>query len=163
MAIIEDPSGSGEYTFEPGYTIDPAKWATVADVADVAGVTVTADELRQARNIIETLVGLFEATYRPDISDRDREWLRRAVCYEAAFVHDNPDLFSRIDVTSASQDGEAVAFRNADAHLLAPLARKCIRRLSWRGLHRAADVAADRRQVSILDEDYDDSLAWERV
>lgn len=138
-------------------------WATIADVDDVAGVTVTDRELRTARGIVETLVGVFESVDRPDVSDRDREWLRRAVCYEAAFVHDNPDLFSRIDVTSASQDGESVAFRNVDAHLLAPLARKCIRKLSWRGLHRPAEVAADRRQVNILDEDYDDSLAWKRV
>ncbi len=138
-------------------------WATIADVDDVAGVTVTAKELRIARGIIENVVGLFESVDRPDLSDRDKEWLRRAVCYEAAFVKDNPDLFSRIDVTSASQDGESVAFRNVDAHFLSPLARKCIRRLSWRGLHRPKDVADDRRFVNVLSEEYDDSLAWKRM
>lgn len=138
-------------------------WATVADVDDIAGVTVTDRQLRTARGVIETLIGLFESVDRPDISDRDREWLRRAVAYEAAFVKDNPDLFSRIDVTSASQDGESVSFRNVDAHMLAPLARKCIRRLSWRGLHRPADVADRRQRPDITSEEYDDSLAWKKM
>ncbi len=138
-------------------------WATVSDVADITGNVVTAPQIAIARGVIETLVGVFESANRPDISDRDLEWLKRAVCYEAAFVKDNPDLFSRIDVTSASQDGESVAFRNVDAHLLAPLARKCIRRLSWRGLHRPLDAAPAVKRPSILDEDYDDSLPWRRV
>lgn len=138
-------------------------WATVADVLEITGLTVTAPKIAIGRGIIENVVGLFESADRPDISDRDLEWLRRAVCYQTAFVADNPDLFSRIDVTSASQDGESVNFRNVDAHFLAPLARKCIRRLSWRGLHRPKDVADDRRYVNVLSEEYDDSLAWKRM
>lgn len=138
-------------------------WATVEDVAEITGMTVVATDVAKARGIIETLVGVFESVERPGINDRDLEWLRRAVAYQAAFVKDNPDLFSRIDVTSAGQDGQSVAFRNVDAHMLAPLARKCIRRLSWRGLHRPKDVADSERFVNILSEEYDDSLAWKRM
>lgn len=138
-------------------------WATVEDVAEITGMTVVATDVAKARGIIETLVGVFESVERPGINDRDLEWLRRAVAYQAAFVKDNPDLFSRIDVTSAGQDGQSVAFRNVDAHMLAPLARKCIRRLSWRGLHRPKDVADSERFVNVLSEEYDDSLAWKRM
>lgn len=133
-------------------------WATVADVTSITGLTVTPATLAIARGVIETLTGLFEGVDRPDTTDRDREWLKRAVAYQAAFVKDNPDLFSRIDVTSASQDGEAVAFRNVDAHLLAPLARKCIRRLSWRQPTRQRE--AGPTPVNVLSEEYDDSLPW---
>ena len=138
-------------------------WATIADVDEVTGKTVTAKERGIAVRSLEPLIGVIEAVDRPDISDRDRYWLKLATCYQAAFVLDNPDLFSRADVTSASQDGESANFRNVDAHLLAPLARKCIRRLSWRGLTRSKDRAQQRGPVNILSEEYDDSLAWKPV
>jgi len=138
-------------------------WATIADVDEVTGKTVTAKERGIAVRSLEPLIGLIEAVERPDISDQDRYWLKLATCYQAAFVLDNPDLFSRADVTSASQDGESANFRNVDAHLLAPLARKCIRRLSWRSLTRTKDRAAQRGPVNILSEEYDDSLAWKPV
>lgn len=138
-------------------------WATIADVDEVTGKTVTEKERGIAVRSLEPLIGVIEAVDRPDISDRDRYWLKLATCYQAAFVLDNPDLFSRADVTSASQDGESANFRNVDAHLLAPLARKCIRRLSWRSLTRSKDRAQQRGPVNILSEEYDDSLAWKPV
>lgn len=121
------------------------------------------ERARIAVRSLEPIIGVIEAVDRPDISDRDRYWLKLATCYQAAFVLDNPDLFSRADVTSASQDGESANFRNVDAHLLAPLARKCIRRLSWRSLTRSKDRAAQRGPTNILSEEYDDSLAWKPV
>lgn len=138
-------------------------WASIADVLEVTGKTVTAAERGIAVRSLEPIIGVIEAVDRPDISDRDRYWLKLATCYQAAFVLDNPDLFSRADVTSASQDGESANFRNVDAHLLAPLARKCIRRLSWRSLTRSKDRAPQRGPLNILSEEYDDSLAWKPV
>ena len=138
-------------------------WATIADVDEVTGKTVTEKERGIAVRSLEPIIGVIEGVDRPDISDRDRYWLKLATCYQAAFVLDNPDLFSRADVTSASQDGESANFRNVDAHLLAPLARKCVRRLSWRGLTRSRDRAAQRGPLNILSEEYDDSLAWKPV
>ena len=110
------------------------KWATIADVLAKTGLTVTETQRTIAAGVLETVTGLIEEVERPGISDRDRYWLKIATCYQAAYVFDNPDLFSRSDVTSAAQDGESASFRNVDAHLLAPLARKSIRRLSWRGI-----------------------------
>ena len=138
-------------------------WATIADVDEITGKRVTEKECGIAVRSLETIIGVIEAVDRPDISDRDRYWLKLATCYQAAFVLDNPDLFSRADVTSASQDGESANFRNVDAHLLAPLARKAIRRLSWRGLTRTKDRASTRGPLNILSEEYDDSLAWKPV
>lgn len=164
MSIIEEnPDGSGEYTLGPGGAISLTKWATVADVASVTGETVTELQRTIAAGVIELLCGLIESVERADISDRDRYFLRQATCYQAAFVKDNPDLFMRADVTSASQDGESAAFRNADAHLLSPLARKALRRLSWRGLARPGDRLPLRAPLNVNSEEFDDSLAWKRV
>lgn len=139
------------------------EWATVAQVAAVTGVTVTQTQRDIAAASLETMSGLIEAVDRPDTTDRDRHFLKLACAYQAAFVRDNPDLFSRADVTSASADGQSANFRNVDAHVLAPLARKALRRLSWRGLTMPRDRNPNAGRVNINSEEYDDSLAWKPV
>ena len=161
--IYEDPPGSGEYTIGAPDALPSPYWALPADVEDIVGLTVDMGTIRRAVSTLETITGLIESVERPDISDRDRYWLKLMTCYQVAFMADNPDLFSRNDVTSASQDGESASFRNVDSHLFSPLARKAYRRLSWRGLTRPRDRAAQRGPVNILSEEYDDSLAWKPV
>lgn len=160
MSIIEDPEGSGEYTLGPGESTSLTAWATVDDVDDVTGLTVDDKAIRRAAATLETITGLIEAVPRPDITDRDRHYLKLMTCYQVAFMKDNPDLFSRNDVTSASQDGESANYRNVDSHLFAPLARKAYRRLSWRALTRPGDRTPQRSRLNVLSEEYDDSLAW---
>lgn len=138
-------------------------WATTRDVKSITDHDVTEIQRRIAVATLETMTGLIEEIDRPDISDRDRYFLKLATAYQAAFVADNPDLFSRNDVTSASQDGESASFRNVDAHLLAPLARKALRRLSWRALTRANDTRTERVTLNVNSEEYDDSLPWRPV
>lgn len=138
-------------------------WATTQQILDVTGAAVSDRDRLIAVASLETMLGLIEGASRPNMTDRDKHFLKLALAYQAAFVKDNPDLFSRLDVTSASQDGQSANFRNPDAHILAPLARKAIRRLSWRQPTRKNDRERTRGRVNILDEDYDDSLNWKRV
>ena len=163
LVIDEDPDGSGEYILEAVVAPVTPEWASVALVADVTGVTVTEREIKTATAIIVDLTGLIEGVSRPDMSDRDKLFLGHAVAWEAVWIRDNPDLFSRADVVAASQDGESVTFRNVDAHILAPLARKSIRRLSWRQPTRRNDRAEDSGRINVLSEEYDDSLPWRPV
>lgn len=136
-------------------------WATVSDVKNVTGKVVTQDQLSQGCRVLETLTGMIEGVDRPDTTDRDRHWLKLAAAYEAAFVKDNPDLFSREDTTSVAQDSASATFRNVDSHLLAPLARKAIRRLSWRQLIRKGDRAEASKTINnVNSEEFDDSLPW---
>lgn len=162
MSIIaEDPEGSGDYTFGGPDPLPSTSWATADDVASVTGLTVDVAAISRAVATLETVTGLIEAVDRPDVSDRDRHYLKLMTCYQVAFMADNPDLFSRADVTSASQDGESANYRNVDSHLFAPLARKSYRRLSWRALTRPGDRAPRVAAVkNINSEEYDDSLAW---
>lgn len=138
------------------------KFAEVADITAITGVTVAEDERTRAAIVIETMTGLIESVDRPDISDRDRYYLKLATAFQAAWMHDHPDLYSREDVTSASQDGESVTFRNVDAHTLAPLARKSIRRLSWRGIRAIAPgngvPVGSSTRPNVNSEEYDDWL-----
>lgn len=101
---------------------------------------------------------------RTDISDRDRRWLKLMTVYQVAFMLDNPDLFSRNDVTSAGQDGESASFRNVDSHLFAPLARKAFRRLSWAAKTLLSPVggsgALPLTGRDVNSEEFDDALPW---
>lgn len=87
MTIIdEDPDGSGEYVFGTPGALPSAPWATLGDVADITGKTVTTSERGMAVRSLETMLGLIESVERPDIPDRDRYWLKLATAYQAALV-----------------------------------------------------------------------------
>lgn len=140
------------------------QWATVADVLTLTGKTVTEEQRRQAVGTLEIKTGLIEEVERPDISGRDRYWLKLATCYQAAWVAAQADLFERNDVSSAAQDGESAAYR-PDAHVLGPLARTAIKRLSWRGprtlITPRGTAASGARDVN--SEVFDDRLPWTSV
>lgn len=108
-------------------------WATAVDVKALTGKVVSDALIDQATAIVETLGGARLAKLDPSIaSERDFDWLRRAVCYQAAWMEAQPDFFERADVSSLNQDGVGASFR-PDGLVLAPLARRCLKRLSWRG------------------------------
>lgn len=136
-----------------------AQWATVEDVKNLTGKVITEVERNQAVATLELHIGLIEAVERPGLTGRDRYWLKLALCYQAAWASGRPDLFERDDVDSASQDGESANFR-PDAHTLAPLARKAIKRLSWRGPRTLNTLRSGAARVDVTSEAYDDSLNW---
>ena len=136
-------------------------WATILDVQQTTGRNVSEAVRNIAAQTIELHVGLIEQVERTDISGRDRYFLKLAVCYQAAWVAAAPDLFERSDVSTAGQDGESAAYR-PDAHTLAPLARKAIKRLSWRG-PRVLGYNPGRRVVNINSDEYEETLDWKPV
>lgn len=104
-------------------------WALPTDVAEIAGATVTEADVVKAQTLIETVVGrTSEATAR--ISSSDQTWLKRAVAYQAAWMQDQPDLFTRTDVSGSSQDGASQQFRK-DSHTIAPMAKTALKKVSW--------------------------------
>lgn len=140
-------------------------WATEADVLSITRKTATAADIQSAAHEIESLTGLIQSVDRPDLTDRDRHWLKLAVAYQTAWMLDNPDLFSREDVTSVSQDGESAVYRNTDAHILSPLARKALRRLSWRSLRAVVPGGGTpaRAALDVNAEAFDNRLPWSAV
>jgi hypothetical protein len=106
-------------------------WAQLADVTSVTGQTVTTEQLFMANTIIEIISGRLYAVSNTLIGARNKEWLKRAVAYEAAWIPRNPDLFGRLDLTSLSQENRTVGLKELSL-VLAPLARHALNRLSWR-------------------------------
>lgn len=109
--------------------VDP--WASTSDVTVITGAEVTDQQLAQAQGVIELLVGRTPEA-NPRMRSKDLTWLKRAVAWEAAWLGSKPDLLTQSDVNSVNQDG-ATADLKPDAQILAPLARRALKRLSWRG------------------------------
>lgn len=108
-------------------------WATQALTKSLTGVEVTDDEIFRAQAIIELFSGVtMDATDQELLSGRNLRLITWATCYQAAFVSNRPDLFTAADTGNWSQDGVSASPSNENAALLAPLALRCLRRLSWR-------------------------------
>lgn len=116
-------------------------WATTDDVSVLTAQTVADDEVARAQSRIELFVGRREATATGELSANDLEWLRRAVAYQAAWEKGQADLDTRVNVRQLSQEGVSTTF-TPDGLVLAPLARKAIRRLSWVGGGRGTSQRA---------------------
>lgn len=138
-------------------------WATVTQINNAIGKVVTEVTRNLAAQSIELHTGLIEEVERADISTRDRYWLKLAVCYQAAWLLTQPDYLERLAVSSASQDGQSAAAGNADWLTLAPLARKALKRLSWRGTRTVNTQSDQRTVVNVNDDEYEDMLDWRAV
>jgi hypothetical protein len=85
-------------------------WATVADATELTGLTPSANDLNLAQVMIENRI---RRVYRATDSTRSEyRWLQQAVAFQAAFISENPDLFSQAEISSTSQDGWSVTFRD---------------------------------------------------
>jgi predicted ThiF/HesA family dinucleotide-utilizing enzyme len=116
-------------------------WATPADVSELTGATADDTQIAQAQGIIETFSGRVGAAANFEVSAGSAEWLRRAVAYQTVWMQAQPDLFERSDLSDLSQDGVTVRFR-ADGSMIAPLARKALRKVKWRG-SRSVSTGSD--------------------
>lgn len=117
---------------------DVIAWSTREEVSQITGLSeddLTDDELQRAQFIIDLVSGRTLDMRDLLINEnrkRDLRWLRMAVAYQVAWMKAQPDLFTRWDLTRTSQDGENSDFVPG-ATTLAPLAKRAIRRLSWKG------------------------------
>lgn len=121
----------------------PVPWATASDVEEITGITVTDAQLSQAQAQIELRVGR-TASQTSTLRTSALVWLRLAVAYQAAWMTAQPDLYTRSEVDSVSQDGASVRWK-PDGQMLAPLARRALKRLGWKGTRSShVDSVFDR-------------------
>lgn len=132
-------------------------WATPQEVGDVTGAVVDVPTVQRAQSAIETVSGVVvEAEQWDRLNPRDRRWLRNAVAYQAAFMVNAPDYFERMRLASDSVDGQSATYR-ADSIELAPMARKALRKLSWKG-SRVVHLTAPTPGVDL--DERDDKHDW---
>lgn len=137
-------------------------WATVQQVINVTGVSVTDQQLAQAQDDIEIFSGrVYEDT--PRIRQRDLYWLGRAVARQAAWAAGQFGLETRLDATQIQQDQVSTSL-TGDGLVLAPMAARALRRVSWmrsRTVHvRSAVESASLPAGDPLSDSSDESLVW---
>lgn len=113
----------------------PASWADLAAVTELTGVTVTAAQLAQAQSVIELKVGrTASVATTANMRETTKRWLRAAVAYQAAWMASVPDYFTRSNVSMVGARTEAIVWGPSGIEL-APLARRALKRLGWKGTH----------------------------
>lgn len=139
-------------------------WATPDDVDDLTGEQVTIPEIKRAQAIVELFAGTTTlASDAGNLSQTNLRHLRRATAYQTVWMREHPDVFTNVDVDGYSQDGQSASQAHANAALLAPLAKRCIDRLSWQ---QQPWRVRRRRRDRYPDEGtrdspaHDDSLRW---
>ena len=142
-------------------------WATVDEVEDTTGVTVTATDLAQAQAVIEIY-----ANRNEDATDgliaRDIYWLQMAVCWQAAWQSQQYGYASRTYAWSHMQDGLSVMHNNQSQADLAPLAARALKNLSWKGsktivTRPVGQPRGGNALVDLLAEANDEALPWDRM
>lgn len=137
-------------------------WVTVEKALEYTGKTVTPEKLAEASGIITSYAGRLEDEPAEAITARDRVWLAMATAYQAAWM--KPGLLEqRESHTSASADGVSTQ-RESDAQImLAPLAARCLRNLSWIGNTTTSQLPQLSPKGSILSERADAYHLWKPV
>jgi hypothetical protein len=111
-----------------------AAWVTDEDIYSIARREVSDTSVVVAQEIISIFSGVDADVDLTDgvISSRNVRALQRAVVFQAIWLEAHPDALETMDVSGVSQDGLSAQYATESAHLLAPLAARCIRRLSWK-------------------------------
>lgn len=103
-------------------------YATIADVAEIAGVTVDTAALTKAQAIIETASGRPAALVT---DETDILWLRKAVAYQCAYMQEDPtSVYEQPNMESVTQGQNKMVFGDKPVWL-APLAQRAIGNVSW--------------------------------
>lgn len=125
-------------------TID---WATITDVSNITGKTATLAQLQQAQFIIMIFTDISpDSSFQSSgvatglISTKNLRYLKFAVAYQTAWMLDHPDVFTNIDATNVSEDGLSFTQAHENAAILAPLARRSIKRLTWMRPNRSIRI-----------------------
>lgn len=108
-----------------------SNWVTGTEASTITGKTVTDPQVSVAQPIIEIFTNVTtEAS--ASLKPRDLRLLRYATAYQAYWMTTQVDVLSRLDVDNVTQDGVTYAKGDEpDVYVLAPLAKRCVLRLSW--------------------------------
>lgn len=107
-----------------------ASWATPSETLAYTRISVSQDNLDAAQFMIELFADVvYEQT--ANLSTKNLRLLKMAVAYQAAWMTEHPDLFTHTDIQSINQDGIFYVHQHENSYLLAPMARRAIKRLSW--------------------------------
>lgn len=121
-------------------------WATPAEALALTGETITQSLLDQAHGVLELFVGVTTDAV-DNLKPRDIRLLRSAESYQAAWMLRRVDFYGQRDVDNQIQDELQYVKGDEDMHILAPLAKNAILRLSWKRSRNIEPLTADQAYV----------------
>jgi hypothetical protein len=113
-----------------------AAWASIAETLTYTSISVSQDNIDAAQAMIELFSDvIYDQTIDGDgtalIGAKNLRLLKMAVAYQAAWMTEHPDLFTHTDIQSINQDGIFYVHAHENSYLIAPMARRALKRLSW--------------------------------
>ncbi len=108
-------------------------WATLADVEAITGATVDVAQLAQAQSVIDIYANRGDDLDTDSIRPRDQRSLKQAVAWQAAWIAGQAGYETRSAFRELDQDGLRVRAASASEVMLAPLAARVLKNLSWKG------------------------------
>lgn len=122
-------------------------WATTSDVYNLTGETVEDVDINKAQGIIDLFSEVTsESALTEDgestgqISPKNLRYLRQATAYQTVWMLQHPDVFTNVDYSTFSEDGLSATNTHSNAQILAPLATRALRRLTWLRPNRSLRV-----------------------
>lgn len=104
-------------------------WATVVDVTTITQKTPTQEQVDGAEAIVAIHCNRVPGDFTP--STRDAFYLKQAVVWQAAWLMAKPGVEARENVSQVTQDSMEVVNDGHSAPVLAPLAKRSLKNLSW--------------------------------
>lgn len=138
-------------------------WATIVDVTAITQKTPTQAQVDGAESVIALHCNRVPGDFTP--SARDTYYLKMAVVWQAAWMMAKPGVEARESVSQVTQDGMEVVNDGHSAPVLAPLAKRSLKNLSWMAGRSVTMTPRAGGQpltdATWLREDSDDSGSWE--
>lgn len=108
-----------------------ATWTTPAQASTITKKTLSETDLEAANAILEIWVGV-TPELKERLRPRDVRLLEKAEAFQAAWMQSKVALLERSDTDRVIQDTLQYDKGDKDMHVMAPLAKAAIQRLSWR-------------------------------
>lgn len=138
-------------------------WATTDDVQFVTGRGADDAQVAAANNTV-TIYSNRTPDASAGMGARDLYWLKAAACWQAAWLSQQVAVDGRAGHTSISQDGLAVSQDAEYQIVLAPLAARALRNLSWKSTRSVEVAPANPGPMwprNFVNESSDDRHDWE--
>lgn len=104
-------------------------WATIANVTASTQKVPTQAQVDAGEEIVALHCNRVPGDFTP--SNRDTFFLRSATVWQTAWLMAKPAFEARESVSQVTQDGMEVINDGSSAPVLAPLAKRAIKNLSW--------------------------------
>lgn len=136
-----------------------------SDVLTLTGASATAAQVAAADGVVTIYVNR-ESTASASMAPRDLASIRAAICWQTPWQAGQPDYLTRSQFDSVNQDGLSVQTSAQWAKLLAPLAARALKNLSWKGsrtLRTPAVRVLTGRGLDFTLEASDQHTDWRRL